>query len=54
MTNEEDVLLGQAVIARLEAHMVTEDDKSVLEKISFDGVPVTELTREKAEEMYPD
>lgn len=53
-TDEEDVLLGQAVIARLEAHMVTEDDKSVLEKISFDGVPVTELTREKAEEMYPD
>ncbi|MBD5161717.1 MAG: hypothetical protein HDT14_06845 [Oscillibacter sp.] len=53
-TDEEAVPLGQAVIARLELHMAAEDDKSVLEKISFDGVPVTELTREKAGEKYPD
>lgn len=53
-TDEEAVSLGQAVIARLELHMAAEDDKSVLEKISFDGVPVTELTREKAGEKYPD
>lgn len=53
-TDEEAVSLGQAVIARLELHMAAEDDKSVLEKISFDGVPVTELTQEKAVEKYPD
>lgn len=53
-TDEEEVPLGQAVIARLEAHMAAENDKGVLEKISFDGVPVTELTQEKAVEKYPD
>lgn len=53
-TDEEEVPLGQAVIARLELTMATEDDKSVLETISFDGVPVTELTQEKAAEKYPD
>ncbi len=53
-TDEEEVSLGQAVIARLELSMAAEDDKSVLETISFDGVPVTELTREKAAEKYPD
>ena len=53
-TDEEEVPLGQAVIARLEAQMAAENDKGVLEKISFDGVPVTELTQEKAVEKYPD
>lgn len=53
-TEEEAVPLGQAVIARLEVNMAAEDDKSVLEKISFDGVPVTELTQKKAAEKYPD
>ncbi|MDE7262034.1 MAG: hypothetical protein K2N78_08275 [Oscillospiraceae bacterium] len=53
-TDEEPVPLGQAVIARLELHMAAEDDQSVLEKISFDGVPVTEMTQEKAVEKYPD
>lgn len=53
-TDEEEVSLGQAVIARLELTMAAEDDKSVLETISFDGVPVTELTQEKAAEKYPD
>lgn len=53
-TDEEAVSLGQAVIARLELNMVSEKDKSVLETISFDGVPVTELTLEKAMEKYPD
>lgn len=43
-TDEEEVSLGQAVIARLELTMAAEGDKSVLETISFDGVPVTELT----------
>ncbi len=53
-TDEEEIPLGQAVIARLELTMAAEDDKSVLETISFDGVPVTELTQEKAAEKYPD
>lgn len=52
-TDEEEVSLGQAVIARLELTMAAEDDKSALETISFDGVPVTELTQEKAAEKYP-
>ncbi len=54
VTDEEPVPLGQAVIARLEFHMTSEDDETVLSQIQFDGVPVTELTREKAGEMYPD
>lgn len=53
-TDGEEVPLGQAVIARLELHMEAENDESVKETISFDGVPVTELTREKAGEKYPD
>lgn len=52
-TDEEEVSLGQAVIARLELTMAAEDDKSALETISFDGVPITELTQEKAAEKYP-
>lgn len=53
-TDDEAVPLGQAVIARMELNMAAEDDKSVLGAISFDGVPVTELTREMAGEKYPD
>ena len=53
-TDEEEVSLGQAVIARLELTIAAEDDKSVLETITFDGVPVTELTQEKVAEKYPD
>ncbi len=54
VTEEESIPLGEAVIARLEFYMHSEDDPAVLSKIEFDGVPVTELTREKAGEMYPD
>lgn len=54
VTGDEAVTLGDAVIARLELYMVNEDDKSVLETICFDGVPITELTIDKAKEMYPD
>ena len=54
VTEDKAVPLGEAVIARLEFSLVGEEDKSVLEKIAFDGVPITELTREKAGEMYPD
>ncbi len=53
-TGEEAVPLGEAVIARLELTVAGEDDKSVLETISFDGVPITELTQKKAAEKYPD
>lgn len=53
-TEDEEIPLGEAVIARLELQTATETDQSVLETISFDGVPITELNREKAEEMYPD
>ncbi len=53
-TDEEEASLGQAVIARLELTTAAESDKSVLETISFDGVPITELTQEKAAEKYPD
>lgn len=53
-TEEEAVPLGEAVVARLELQMARENDTGVLETISFDGVPVTELTREKAGEKYPD
>lgn len=54
VTDEEAVSLGDAVIARLELRMAAENDESVLETISFDGVPVTELTLENAMEKYPD
>ncbi len=54
LATDEEVPLAQAVIARLEATLATETDKSILEKIAFDGVPVTELTQEKAAEKYPD
>ena len=54
VTDEEAVSLGEAVIARLELRMAAENDKSVLETISFDGVPVTELTLENAMEKYSD
>ena len=48
------VPMSEAVIARLEFHIATEEDETVLNQMAFDGVPVTELTCEKAQEMYPD
>lgn len=54
VTEDEAIPLGEAVIARLEFIMHGEDDPAVLSKIELDGVPVTEFTREKAGEMYPD
>ncbi len=54
VTEEAAVPMGQAVIARLEFHMFGEEDPAVLEGIQFDGVPVAELTRDKAGEKYPD
>lgn len=54
VTEDEAIPLGEAVIARLEFYMHSEDDPAELSKIELDGVPVTEFTREKAGEMYPD
>lgn len=54
VTEDKAIPLGEAVIARLEFYIHSEDDPAVLAKIEFDGVPVTELTREKAGEKYPD
>ena len=45
--------MGDAVIARLEFSL-TSGEKSELEKITFNGVPVSAISREKAGEMFPD
>jgi len=52
-TDEETVKLGEATIARLEFSMVsaTPEERSVIE---FNGVPVSEISEEKANEMFPD
>lgn len=53
VTDEDSVKMGEAVIARLEFYM-TDTNESGLEKISFNNVPVKEISREKAGEMFPD
>ncbi len=54
-TEDESVKLGDAVIARMEFNLsFREEDKEAQAEIAFDGVPVTEMTREKAGELYPD
>lgn len=53
-TGEEDAALGQAVIARLEFQLAGVEDAQLLEEIAFDGVPVSQWTRELAGEKYPD
>lgn len=53
VATEEEVKMGDAVIARLEFSFAGASQED-LSKISFDGVPVNEITREKAEEMCPD
>ncbi len=52
-TDEENVRMGDAVIARLEFSLVSEE-KAELAKIVFNGVPLSEMTREKAGEVFPD
>lgn len=52
-TGDEAVTMGDAVIARLEFNMANAGDADI-SGIQFDGVPVSELTREKAEEICPD
>ena len=53
VTDENAVRMGDAVIARLEFSL-TSGEKSELEKITFNGVPVSAISREKAGEMFPD
>lgn len=45
--------MGNAVIAYME-FALSGTDKTGQDKISFNGVPVTEISREKAGEMFPD
>ena len=54
VTNETPVKLSGAVIARMEFNLGAEESTDLLEKLQINGVPVTEITREKAEEMFPD
>lgn len=53
VTGPSTTRMGDAVIAYMEFYFQSAD-KSELEKISFNGVPVTEISREKAGEMFPD
>lgn len=53
VTGESSVKLGDAVIAYMEFSLVGEEP-SKLSGILFNGVPVNEITREKAGEMFPD
>lgn len=53
VTDEENVKMGDAVIAYLEFSL-SDEDATGLDKILFNGVSVAELSREKAGEMFPD
>lgn len=53
VTGESSVKLGDAVIAYMEFSLVDEEP-SKLSGILFNGVPVNEITREKAGEIFPD
>lgn len=53
VTDEEVVKMGDAVIGQLEFYLSSEKG-SEMERIAFNGVPVSEISREKAGEMFPD
>lgn len=53
VTDEENIRMGDAVIAYLELNPNSED-AAVLNKIQFNGIPLSELDREKAKEAFPD
>lgn len=53
-TDEEAVPLGEAVIARVEINFSSNEEDNAKSIISFNGVAATELTREKAGEVFPD
>ncbi len=54
VTDEEEVTLGDATVARLEFYFNYDQDRDLLNHITFNGVAIPELTREKAGEMFPD
>lgn len=53
VTGEASVRMGDAVIARMEFYM-TGAEEAERQRIVFNGVPVSEISREKAGEMFPD
>lgn len=53
VTDEENTTMGNAVIAYMEINLSSRD-KADLDNILFNGVPVNEISREKAGEMFPD
>lgn len=53
VTDEENATMGNAVIAYMEINLSSRD-KADLDNILFNGVPVNEISREKAGEMFPD
>lgn len=53
VTDENRVLLGEAVIASLEFYLGSDDEES-MKNISFNNVPLAELDRDRAGEMFPD
>ncbi len=54
VTNETSAKVADAVIAYMEFNFSYQEEAETLEKFAFNGVPVTELTREKAGELFPD
>lgn len=54
VTDEDSVKLGEGVIARMEFSFPSAQDDPALATISFNGIPVTELNRDKAGEVFPD
>lgn len=53
VTDEEAIRMGDAVIARLEFLLISAEPET-LERIAFNKVPLNELSKAKAEEMFPD
>ena len=54
IVTEEATKLGNGVIARMEFSLTGGQDDPALANILFNNVPVTELNREKAGEVFPD
>ena len=54
MKDAGNIKMKDAVIAYMDFSLIYEHDESELERISFNGIPLTELSREKAGEVFPD
>lgn len=53
VTGDEDIPMGEAIIARLEVNISKQDSPEDLKGLAFNGIPVTELTSERAREEFP-